>query len=166
MGIPVLVSHDPGCKWSRFDGEVDENANILSGQVRPGHSDAAKRFADLYNLHRAAGTLRGWIAVAYADGSGDGEVYESRGEAVSFAWPWEDRYFFCTLDAAPNMTVCQAESLLRYRRVMAEMERADRDQPHGGREVIPRLMAEDQEAQIQAVRTGHGMVAMGYRSER
>lgn len=162
MGIPVLVAHDPGCKWSRFDGTVSEDGTILSGQVRPGHSDAAKRFSDLYNLHRAAGTTSGWIAVAYQDGASDGEVYQSRGEAVRCTWPREDRYFYASL-RQPSMTVCQAESLLRYKRVMAEMERADRDAPAGGAEVIPRLAAEDQEAQIRAVRTGHGMVAMGYR---
>ena len=162
MGVPVLIRHDPGCKWSRFDGEVDEHANILSGEIKPGHSDAAKRFSDTYNLHRAAGTTRGWIAVKYADGSSGDEVYDSREEAIRFTWPFEDLYFFCTLQQ-PSMTVCAAESLLRYKRVMAEMEKPDRDAPHGGREVIPRLTAEDQEAQIRAVRSGHGMVAMGYR---
>jgi plasmid stabilization system protein ParE len=63
------------------------------------------------------------------------------------------------------MSVCAAESLLRYKRVMSEMDRAhtDREAPHGGREVIPRLTAEDQEAQIAAVRAGTGIVPMGYR---
>lgn len=164
MDTPVLTRHDHGCKWSRFDGEVDERANILSGEVRPGHSDAAKRFSDLYNLHKAAGTTRGWIAVALADGSSDGEVYETRAEAVLYQRHNERWYFYCALDQ-PAMTICQAESLLRYKRVMNQIEagHTDRDAPHGGLEVIPRVSIEDMEAQMRAVRSGHGMVALGYR---
>lgn len=165
MDVPVITRHDHGCKWARFDGEVDENANILSGEVRPGHSDAAKRFSDAYNLHRAAGTSRGWIAVALADGSSDGEVYETREEAVRWQRHHEQWFFFATLDQA-SMSICAAESLLRYKRVMNKIEAADRDAPHGGLEVIPRLAIEDVEAQIRAVRTGQGMVALGHRRER
>lgn len=162
MDLPVLTRHDRGCKWSRFEGVVDARANIVSGSVRPGHSDAAKRFSDLYNLHKAAGTARGWIAVALADGASDGTVYETRAEAVFWQHHNERWFFFCTLQQ-PSMTVCQAESLLRYKRVMAEMEAADRDARDGGPEVIPRVSAEDMEAQIRAVQSGQGMVAMGYR---
>ena len=158
----VLVPHEPGCKWGRFDGTVDASANILTGEIRPGHSDAAKRFSDTYNLHKAAGTVRGWIAVRYRDGSGGDDVYDSRDDAVADCWPWEDQFFYCTLQA-PSLSVCAAESVLRYKRVMSEVERPDRDSPHGGLEVIPRLAVEDQEAQIQAVRSGRGMVAMGHR---
>lgn len=162
--MTVLVRHDPGCKWGRFDGEVDERATILSGEVRPGHSDAAKRFADTYTLHRVAGTSSGWIAVRYSDGSSDGEVYDTRGEAVAFMWPNEDWYFYCTLAAAPTMSVCAAESVLRWRRVMAEVERPDRDQPQGGIEVIEFLTSEDRAAQERAARTGRGLLAVGHRT--
>lgn len=167
MSVPVITRHDHGCKWSRFDGQVDEQANIVSGEVRPGHSDAARRFSDGYNLHRAAGTHGGWIAVALADGDCGADVYDTRQEAVSFAWPYEDRYFFAVL-AQPSMTICQAESLLRYKRVMNEMEsaHADRDAPGGGLEVIERMSVEDMEAQITAVRTGRGMLALGRRTSR
>ena len=162
--MTVLVKHDPGCKWGRFDGTVDEQANILSGGLRPGHSDAAKRFADGYNLHKAAGQVRGWIAVRYLDGSSDGTVYDSRADAVGGCFPWDDEFFYATL-SQPPMSVCAAESLLRYKRIMSEMDRAhtDRDAPHGGLEVIPRLAAEDQEAQIAAVRSGRGFIPMGHR---
>lgn len=162
----VLVRHDPGCKWSRFDGQVDAEARILAGEIRPGHSDAAKRFSDAYNLHKAAGTRQGWIAVALADGNSDGTVYDTRHDAVAHMWPNERWYFYCLL-AEPSLTVCAAESLLRYKRVMNEMEgpHTDRDAPHGGLEVIPRLAAEDQEAQIEAIRTGRGHVALGYRKD-
>jgi hypothetical protein len=45
------------------------------------------------------------------------------------------------------------------------MDRAhtDRDAPHGGLEVIPRLAIEDQQAQIEAVRSGRGYIPLGYR---
>lgn len=164
MTIPNLVKHDPGCKWGRFDGTVDAQANILTGEVKPGHTDAAKRFSDLYNLHRAAGQVRGWIAVKYLDGDSTDTVYESRAEAVSDCWPWEDEYFFCTLQE-PSLTICAAESLLRYKRIMSEIDRShtDRDAPHGGLEVIPRLTIEDQENQIRAVRSGRGNIPMGYK---
>ena len=68
-GSPIdrLVKHDHGCKWGRFDSTVNEHAEILTGEVRPGHSDTAKRFSDTFNLHHAAGQARGWIAVGYAD---------------------------------------------------------------------------------------------------
>lgn len=160
----VLAVHDPGCKWGRFDGTVDAQGNILSGEVRPGHSDEAKRFSDHYNLHRAAGNTRGWIAVGLADGDSDGVVYDNRGAAVASKWPNERWYFYCTLDQ-PVMSICQAESLLRYKRVMNQMEGPlmDRGAPGGGLEVIPRLAIEDQEAQIRAIRTGRGAIALGHR---
>lgn len=154
----VLVRHDPGCKWGRFEGTVSERAEILTGEVRPGHSDAAKRFSDAYNLHRAAGTTRGWIAVAYADGQGGADVYDTRADAVRHMWPREKRYFYADLRAAPSMSVCAAESVLRWKRIMSEIE-----EPDSGMEVIPRLAAEDQEAQIRAVRTGKGALALGRR---
>jgi hypothetical protein len=162
--MPVLVRHDPGCKWSRFEGTVNERAEILTGGVRPEHTDAAKRFSDIYNLHRAAGTRAGWIAIALADGDSDGEVYQSRQEAVTFKWPNERWHFYCSLQQ-PAMTVCQAESLLRYQRVMNEINGShmDRDSRGGGLEVIPRLAAEDAEAQMMAVLTGRGAIPMGYR---
>lgn len=162
MSIPVLIKHDPGCKWSRFDGTVDARGNILTGSIRPGHSDAAKRLSDLYNLHKTAGAARGWLAIKLENGDSDGRIYETRAEAVFWCKHNERRYFFCTLQA-PSMSVCAAESLLRYKRIMNEIEAADRDAPHGGMEVIPRLSAEDQEAQIRAVLSGRGMVAMGIR---
>jgi hypothetical protein len=162
LEIPVLVRHDPGCKWGRFSGEVDARANILSGGFMPGHTDAAKRFADVYNLHKATGQARGWIAVRLADGDSDGEVYETRADAVFWCRHSESWYFFAAL-TRPPMTICQAESLLRYKRVMNQIEAADRDAPHGGMEVVRRLTIEDEEAQIRAVETGRGFVAMGYR---
>lgn len=161
----VLVQHDYGCKWGRAtDVDIDSEGRVLSAVIGPGHSDAAKRFADSYNLHKAAGNKTGWIAVALADGSSGNEVYDSRAEAVRHKFPRERWFFYCTL-RQPSMTVCAAESLLRFQRVMNEVAGAhtDRDAPGGGLEVIPRLSAEDIEAQIEAVRTGRGFLAFGRR---
>lgn len=161
----MLVRHDHGCKWARAtDVDIDSDGSVLSAVIGGGHTDAAKRFSDWYNLHKAAGMTRGWIAVALADGASDGEVYETRQEAVAFHWPNERWFFYAALEA-PSMSVCAAESVLRYKRIMNEMEAAhtDRDAPDGGLEVIPRLAVEDQEAQIEAVRTGRGFLAMGRR---
>lgn len=165
MGVPVLVSHDVGCKWARAtDVDMDSTGKVLSAVIGPAHSDAAKRFSDWYNLHKAAGMTGGWIAVALADGSSNGDVYDTRQEAVADCWP-NERWFFYAVLAAPSMSVCAAESVLRYKRVMNEMEGdlTDRDQAGGGLEVIPRLAAEDQEAQIEAIRTGRGHLALGRR---
>lgn len=161
----VLVRHDHGCKWARAtDVDIDSEGKVLSAVIGPGHTDAASRFADGYNLHKAAGESRGWIAVALADGRTDGEVYDTRAEAVAHTWPDERWHFYAVL-SQPSMTVCAAESLLRYKRVMNQMDgpHTDRDAPHGGLEVIPRLAIEDAEAQIEAVRAGRGHLAMGYR---
>lgn len=162
--MTVLVQHDPGCRWARLgaEAEIDTRGHV-TGVRHPGggHSDAAKRFRDIYSLHKAAGAVRGWIAVRYADGSGGACVYDSRAAAVSDCWPDENRYFYATL-AAPSMSVCAAESVLRFKRIMAKIERPDRDHAGGGLEVIPRLAAEDTEAQIRAVRTGRGHLALGH----
>lgn len=138
---------------------------MLSAVIGPGHSDAAKRFSDTYNLHRVAGTRRGFIAVALEDGRSNNSVYDDRAQAVGAMFPNDRRYFYCEL-VQPSMTVCQAESLLRYKRIMNEVEgqHTDRDAPGGGLEVIPRLAGEDQEAQIRAVRAGRGFLALGRRS--
>lgn len=165
--MTVLVQHDPGCRWARVGAEAEIDAEgQVTGVRNPGsgHSDAAKRFSDWYNIHRAAGTRAGWMAVALADGSTDGTVYDTKAAAVAHMFPRERWFFYCHL-AAPSMTVCAADSLLRYKRIMNEVEGAhtDRDAPHGGLEIIPRLAVEDQEAQIQAVLTGKGHLALGYR---
>lgn len=162
---PVLVRHDHGCKWARAtDVDMDSEGHVLSAVIGPAHTDASKRFCDAYNLHKMAGTHSGWIAVSLADGDAGTDVYDTREDAVYDCFPNEQWFFYATLNQPP-MTVCQAEALLRYKRVMNQMEgpHTDRDAPHGGLEVIPRLQAEDVEAQIRAVQTGRGALAMGNR---
>ena len=162
--MPVVTLHDPGCQWARLGAEADisPDGKVL-GVKTPGagHSDAAKRLSDTYSLHKVAGS-HGWIAIRYQDGTGGDVVYDSRHAAVADCWPNEDWYFYCSLQA-PSMSVCAAESVLRYKRIMSDMEKPDRDARNGGLEVIPRLSVEDQEAQIRAIRTGRGYVALGYK---
>jgi len=163
MSVPVLVRHDHGCKWSRAtDVDIDSAGKVISAVIGPAHSDAAKRFSDWYNLHKAAGAVRGWIAVALADGASDGNVYDTRQEAVSHCWPNERWFFYAVLEPA-SMSVCAAESVLRWKRIMNEMEAPDRDAKHGGLEVVPFLTAEDREQQVTAVRTGRGLLPMAHR---
>jgi hypothetical protein len=140
--VTVLVSHDPGCKYARPEGG--------------GHSDAAKRLSDTYNLHRAAAGFhaRGVFAAALADGTSDGILYDSRADAVRHQHHNEQFYAYIRL-GAPSMTVCAAESVMRFQRHGYELARrhVDReDRAHGGREIIPRLTNEDQERQIRAMR--------------
>lgn len=151
---PVLVRHDPGCHYARI-----EDAG--------GHTDDAKRLFDGFNLHRLAshvlvGMHRGVVAVALVDGTVGDDIYDSRAHAVGHLFPNEARYFYLRLGAPSVMTVCEAASVLRWQRVMASMHPADRDQPRGGRVAIPRMTIEDREHQIQAVRSGRGMLALGY----
>jgi hypothetical protein len=161
--MTVIVQHDRGCKWARIGAE----AEIVDGQVvgytpGAGHSDAAKRFSDTYNLHHAAGITSGWIAVRYQDGTGGMDVFDTREEAVEHMFPREDWYFYATLAGPPSMSVCAAESVLRWKRVMSEAERADREAPHGGLEVVPFLTEEDRAEQVQAAKRG-GLLAMAHR---
>lgn len=165
MSVPVLVRHDPGCKYSRGrDLVVDDDGRIVSGEITPGHSDAAKRIADHYNLHKAAGAITGWwVAFALADGSTDGDAYPTKAEAVRHQH--QNEWWFTYVKIGPaSMTVCQAESLLYMGREQSKLRLADRDDRRGGLDVIPRLTREDHERQMQAIRTGRGYVGLGYRS--
>ena len=66
--MTVLVKHDRTCpKKGR------------------GHDDAAKRIYDTYHLHRTAdqfGALGKWFAAALNDGTTDGQIYDSRKDAI------------------------------------------------------------------------------------
>lgn len=149
---PVLVGHDPGCRYAR--------------EPLGGHSDAAKRLSDQYNLHIAAGGRLGQVfAVRLSDGTSDGELYDSRAAAVRYQHHNERWYAFVRL-GAPRMTVCEAASTLRFQAHQSRLGLADRDAPNGGLEVIPRLTIEDQERQLAAM-AGliRAPIALGYSKE-
>lgn len=143
--MTVLVAHDPGCKYARpADG---------------GHTDAAKRVADAYNLHLLAGagfarnpSVGQWLAVALADGASDGVLYETRAACVRHQHHNEQLYAFLRV-VPSSMTVCQAEAFLRMHRLAYDngFRLTDPQAPGGGREIIPRLSGEEFGAQITAL---------------
>lgn len=132
----VLVPHDRGCRYARLE--------------HGGHSDAAKRLSDLVNLHVAAGVTRGVIAVALSDGKSDNVVYPDRASAVAHQHHNERWYAFIRLQPA-SMSVCAAESVMRFQRQQAAIAPAQLGDRNGGLEVIPRLNLEDVETQLAAM---------------
>lgn len=112
-----------------------------------GHSDAAKRVSEEYQLHRLAdlyGSIGKWIAVALADGRSDHVLYDSKREAVRHQHHNEQWYAFIRI-GPHTMTSCDAEIFLRMVRNLydAGMRLTDPDAVHGGREVIKRSTVED-----------------------
>jgi hypothetical protein len=120
-----------------------------------GHSDAAKRFADTYNLHKiGAGydAIGKWIAIALADGTSDDVLYDNKLAAVTHQ-RHNEQYFAFVKIAPPNMAVCDAEIMLETHRRMytAGMRMTDPDHKHGGPDLITRLTVSDQLAQSRMV---------------
>lgn len=149
MSIPVLVRHDPGCRYARPE--------------HGGHSDAAKNMSDHYNLHKSVGAITGhWLAFALQDGGHDGTVYESKAEAVRHQHHAE--WWCAFIRIGPSyMSVCEAESQLMWQRQQARLKLPDRDDKRGGLDVIRRLTTTDHLLQAEMLRTGTGLVGLGYR---
>lgn len=163
--VPVLVRHDVGCKFARASDDLtlDDEGRILTGSITPGHSDAASRIADCYNLHKAAGAINGWwIAVSLATGESDGDAYPDKAAAVWHQRNCESWFAFLRIGPAA-MSVCEAESQLRWHRQQSKLRLNDREYKNGGLQVIPRLRIEDIDRQMAAM-GGHGglPVALGY----
>jgi len=134
---PVLVAHDPGCKYAR---EADG-----------GHSDAAKRLSDTYNLHVVAGARRGSVfAYSLADASTDHVLYDSREDAVRHQHHNEANRGYVRIGAG-RMTVCEAAAVIRWDRHAARLAAAQLGEKSGGLEVIPRLTIEERERQLAAM---------------
>lgn len=134
---PVLVAHDPGCKYAR---EPDGS-----------HTDAAKRLSDTYNLHVVAGARRGSvIAYSLADATSDNVLYDSREDAVAHQHHNEARRGYVRIGPG-RMTVCEAASVIRWDRHAAKLAAAQLGEKSGGLEVIPRLGLEERERQLAAM---------------
>lgn len=123
------------------------------------HEDAAKRISDQYALHRIAlgdDALGKWFAVALADGRSNGDLYDSRGDAVRHQGHNEARYWFVPIRPGAPLSVCDAQIVLTHHRATSRQSAAllDRDHPAGGRQLITRLTTEDQRAQIRALVSG------------
>lgn len=113
-----------------------------------GHTDAAKRFCDTYNLHKigAGSAANGkWIAIALHDGSSDDTLYDSKRDAVRHQRHNEQWYAFICI-VPPSMKYCDAEVMLDVHRRMydAGLRMTDPDHKHGGMDVIKRVTVEDQ----------------------
>lgn len=137
----MLVAHDHGCKYARPD--------------TGGHSDAAKRVSDQYNLHLigAGDQAKGmWLAVALADGRSDGVLYASRRAAVAFQHHNEQWYAFVRI-MPTSMSTCAAEAFLRMHRLAydAGFRLSDPEAAGGGYDIVPRITAEEHQAQIAAL---------------
>jgi hypothetical protein len=141
LSAPVLVRHDPGCRYARpSDG---------------GHTDAAGRVSDGYNLHLiGSGDLaKGqWIAVALADGSSDGVLYASRKAAVRYQHHNEQYYAYIRI-MPTSMSVCEAEAFLRMHRLAYDngFRMTDPEAPGGGHDIVPRITGEEFHAQVDAL---------------
>lgn len=140
------TGHDFGCKYAL--------------PWHGGHTDAAKRCADVYNLHLTAGRLFGtpnphvgkFIAIRLADGGSDRVLYDSYADAVrhqKHAEQW--RAYIRVVPHA--MTECAAESFLRTHRLFYERgwRLPDPSDRHGGRAPILLEARENQDALIAAL---------------
>lgn len=136
----TVASHDAGCP---------ANGTPID------HSDEAKACSDAVNLHVAAigfDAVKKWVAIRLSDGKSDGTLYDTKRDAVAHQLD----EFLCAYVCIPpsGMNACQAESYLQVHRKLYEagFRLADRDAPHGGRQVIPRLTREAQGALMATLR--------------
>lgn len=126
-----VIEHEPWC-----------------GMKGMGHSDAAKRLGDTYNLHKIGagdGAVGKWFAAALVDGRSDNVLYDSKRDCVIHQGHNEDYYTFIKI-VPPSMRVCEAEVMLRTARTLYEkgIRIADPDHHSGGMDVIRRSSVEDQ----------------------
>ena len=118
-------------------------------------SDAARRCADIVNLHAVAGGLLAegeerWVAIRLSDGGSDGAVYDSRAAAIAH----QLRPEYCTYVLVPpdGMQPQEAEALLRYWRALVDAHVRD-DDPSMPMPLMP-LTVRDQRRQIQVLAKG------------
>jgi hypothetical protein len=144
----VQFRHDPGCGYARDQEDAGRPA---------GHSDAARRTADTYMLHRVAGrhlaTVGKVFAVALADGKSDGVLYDTMADCIRHQGHNAKWYAYLRV-GREDMSVCAAASLLKLHRDAdaAGLKFVDRDDPASfGMELIPRLTAEDHQRMTRAL---------------
>lgn len=127
--------------------EVTEHSAWCKSQAL-GHSDAAKRLCDTYNLHRVAdpyGSLKKWFAVRLIDGTGDNVLYDSKSDCVFHQHHNEQYYAFIKI-VPSTMTECEAEVMLSVARRAYDngLRLTDPDHRSGGPDLIKRTSIEDQ----------------------
>jgi hypothetical protein len=122
-----------------------------------GHTDAAKRISDTYNLHRIGlgdGAIGQYFAAALVDGRSDNQVYATKRDAVRHQHHNEDYFTFIRI-GPQSMKTCDAEVMLKTARALynRDIRLADPDDARGGRDVIKRVSVEDQLAQSRGLNT-------------
>lgn len=142
--MTVLVQHDVGCPKQMRD-------------PFGGHSDAAKRVADQYALHRIGAGMAStgkWFAVALSDGTSDGTLYDTKRDAVRHQHH-NEMYFAFICIAPSNMSVCDADIFIKTQRALydAGLRMSDPDDPAGGRAPIVRQTREDQISLMHSIRS-------------
>lgn len=140
-------THDFGCEYARDQAD--------SGRPM-GHSDAARRVADTYMLHRVAspglGSVNKVFAVALADGTSDMVLYDTMADCIRHQKHNAKWYAYLRV-GRHEMTVCAAASVLKIHRDAdnAGLKFVDRDDPSFGYELIDRLTIEDQQRMTTAL---------------
>ena len=92
----------------------------LENRTDNGHSDAARRIADTYTLHRMAdlyGNIGQWMACRLDDGTSDNHLYNSKQTAIRHQKHNENYYTFIQIVPA-QMTACEAEVMLKIARMV------------------------------------------------
>lgn len=123
-----MTVHDVGCHWGR----------MRDGVLHDEHSDAAKRLADTYMLHRVAAdhAVGQWFAVKLEDGTGDGVLYPTKTKAVEYQRHYADEY--CYIQVQPcGMNQCQAESMLHFQRQTYRAQKAARERSPDSQVIQP-----------------------------
>lgn len=85
------------------------------GNIVP--SDAAKRCADIVNLHflgKGDGAIGQWVAIRLSDGGSDGQLYDKRADAVRHQLHETQCAYVCI--PLGGMTAVEAESFLNWNR--------------------------------------------------
>jgi len=133
-----MVSHALGCRSMR--GE---------------HSDAAKKLCDTYNLHTTVdryGSINKWFAVALADGSSDGILYDNKDDCVRHQHHNESFYAYICIRPS-SMNVCEAETYLHVQRRLydAGLRVTDPRDMKQNPTLIKRATVEDMRSLVHAV---------------
>lgn len=116
------------------------------------HSDAAKRVADTYSLHRIAdpyGCIGSWIACALLDGESDNVLYDTKADAIKHQHHNENFYTYIQI-VPSSFTACEAEVMIKVARMAydAGMRITDGLSKY---DLIKRLGWEDQTALSQGI---------------
>jgi len=123
----------------------DHHCPIIN-RTEDGHSDAAKRIADEYSLHRVAdpfGCIGFWIACALEDGHSDHILYDTKTDAIQHQHHNENWYTFIQIVPA-MLTPCGAEVMLKIARMVYVKGGRNTDEGWSRRDLIKRLGWEDQ----------------------